>query len=174
MSPPLSHSLGLRAVPGAAQTPQESQSSPQSHLGGEQSCRRGFASQLGHVSQDLKQPPAGSATAPCPESCHCRCPQGWLPVTQSSQMCPSCEVLFFGSRTQLRWGSCTPRSTGAGQQDGCGLPGAAGNHYPRANSMEISMCLGKRQPSPSAARGRGLQRFPGSGTESPVCHMGAV
>lgn len=49
---------------------------------------------------------------------------------------------------------------------------ADGNNYPYANSMEISMCLGKRHTKPSW--GRGSLLFPGTVTKSRVCHMDGV
>lgn len=105
----------------------------------------------------------------CPRSCGTHAVErgGTEPaVLQSSQMCPSCGVLLTGraaarapgpSRCSagtawLRWGSrspspsSTPRSARAGRVVTGGCKEADGNNYPITNSMEISMCLGRRPP----------------------------
>lgn len=82
---------------------------------------------------------------------------------QSSQMCPSCghpltprtaagalgPSCSFAGTAQLRWGSCTPRSAGVAGGVTAVCREADGNYYSYANSMEISMCLGKKHAKPS-------------------------
>lgn len=105
----------------------------------------------------------------CPRSCGTHAVErgGTEPAAlQSSQMCPSCGVLLTGRAAArapgpshcsagtawLRWGSrtpspsSTPRSARAGRVVTGGCKEADGNNYPNANSMEISMCLGRRPP----------------------------
>lgn len=130
----------------------------------------------------VPQNPARGAV-PCGQGW--QCPQGWVPVSQQ----PSCRaarcapaVRCYSLLSELSSGGApappthpAPRATpelAGGTTVVC--KGADGNNYPCANSMEISMCLGKRQPSPSAARGRGLLLFPGTVTKSAVCYMDGV